>query len=541
MSLFQLNREVIVIVENVNDEHPKFEQNQYTLNVPEEGFMLQELSRPTLLVQGHLDYDKVKSIKLTLTARDTAVASPPDEPSFTATTTITVTITDADNRPPWFQPCTLTVVGMASICLDSGYTGSVNLTEQVVGAMPLEPGPLFAIDGDSGIRDELAYTFLSGNEAGLFEINENTGNITMLKAADVSGPITLRVLEQYEGVVSEVGTMVLDADGTSTPLRVEAKDPDFAELKAVDSVNGESSTTAVIVEVTSGLPTTTVAPSTTDMASTTLALTSDTTQVTSETMLPTTNVSPTTPDDLTTDNPTGVPIQSGGYGPEDMAALGASLAVLLIICMVAVVFLAVHVKKGKAAWRKLSEASIFSSSLGRGRGHAKEGVQYTNEGFQNDGDTGNTSFKEPDVTDMKLGRMSHLGTQAGDSSLAEVIARSSAPLHALLPDNSSLAGSDQADSEKEVKPILTKERRVEEGYKSVWFKEDIDPDAKEEVVIIPDNEERDIDEEDDEEEEQEDNSPPPSPNADKGGGLRVKINDPESDDSEDDEVLTADL
>lgn len=56
--------------------------------------------------------------------------------------------------------------------------------------------------------------------------------------------------------------------------------------------------------------------------------------------------------------------------------------------------------------------------------------------------------------------------------------------------------SSQSGSEKEVKPILTKERRVEEGYKSVWFKEDIDPDAKEEVVIIPDNRENDSDEED---------------------------------------------
>lgn len=56
--------------------------------------------------------------------------------------------------------------------------------------------------------------------------------------------------------------------------------------------------------------------------------------------------------------------------------------------------------------------------------------------------------------------------------------------------------SSQSGSEK-VKPILTKERRVEEGYKSVWFKEDIDPDAKEEVVIIPDSRENASDEDED--------------------------------------------
>lgn len=65
----------------------------------------------------------------------------------------------------------------------------------------------------------------------------------------------------------------------------------------------------------------------------------------------------------------------------------------------------------------------------------------------------------------------------------------------LLPQSDDTS---QSGSEKEVKPILTKERRVDEGYKSVWFKEDIDPDAKEEVVIIPDNRENDSD--DDEEE-----------------------------------------
>ncbi len=89
---------------------------------------------------------------------------------------------------------------------------------------------------------------------------------------------------------------------------------------------------------------------------------------------------------------------------------------------------------------------------------------------------------------------------------------SSESLQAILPDNTSLADSDKADSEKEIVPILTKERRNDEGYKSVWFKQDIDPDAKEEVVIIPESDrEQDSDEDDGElpsssrEEDEEDN------------------------------------
>lgn len=33
-----------------------------------------------------------------------------------------------------------------------------------------------------------------GNEDNIFQIDENTGNITMLKPADIAGPISLTVL-----------------------------------------------------------------------------------------------------------------------------------------------------------------------------------------------------------------------------------------------------------------------------------------------------------------------------------------------------------
>lgn len=82
----------------------------------------------------------------------------------------------------------------------------------------------------------------------------------------------------------------------------------------------------------------------------------------------------------------------------------------------------------------------------------------------------------------------------------------------ILPDNISQASSNKSDDEKEVKPILTKERKSEDGYKAVWFKEDIDPDAKEEVVIIPDSRENYSEAEDEDaqsssREEDEDDSP----------------------------------
>ncbi|XP_021454527.2 cadherin-related family member 5 isoform X1 [Oncorhynchus mykiss] len=638
---------VVVLIENVNDNPPVFAESQYTLNVDElspvgksvgafeatdadkdrlyyslvpdtEGFKLQENS-PNILVQRVLDYDAVTSVTLILSAQDTPTSTPP---SFTATATIHVIIMDIDNRPPWFQPCTETIVDMSKICLSSGYTGTVNLTEQEVGALPLLPGPVHAIDGDKGLNVPIMYTFPTGSESDIFQINQITGDITMLKAADIAGPLTLTVLAlqtsngdqfatttvtivvvkksvnppqfekmEYEGFISAdagVDSMVLESKASNRPLKVQAKDTDYADginpdvryevqgstefsitpqgfilmtknvmpgtvsmnLHAIDSSNAESTTASLKVEVMPGI--TTMAPTTTDMATTVMATTDMATTDMATTVMATTDMATTdmatathAAINSTTEGVLGAP---GGYGPGDMAALGASLAVLLVISMVVIGLLVFRIQKGKTDWRKLSEANIFRSSLGKGPGELKNGVQYTNEGFQNDGDTSSVGSKGPEEMDGKRS----IGNGVTSRAVEETVMKVSAPLYSnLLLDTSSLAGSDKADSEKEVKPILTKERRVEEGYKSVWFKEDIDPNAKEEVVIIPDNGEREGDDDDDdddeeeegfrEEEEEYDNSSPKTPkvlfsDADMDDGRGVKFEA-----SEKEKIQTSDL
>lgn len=184
---------------------------------------------------------------------------------------------------------------------------------------------------------------------------------------------------------------------------------------------------------------------------------------------------------------------------------------------------------------------LFYPQLGQGPSQ-KEGIQYTNEAFQRDDDDGgSTGSSGPETKSEQTPK------STWDIPTKEAIERSSAPLHDLLPDDTSDVGSDKADSEKEVKPILTKERRVEEGYKSVWFKADIDPSAKEEVVILPDNRE---------DSEEEDEEPPSSSkkhdgkpqknskvlfaDTDLDSGLGVKIEEP-GDDSDGDEELDIDL
>lgn len=583
---------VVVLIENVNDNPPVFAESQYTLNVDElspvgksvgaivatdadkdrlyyslvpdtEGFILQENS-PNILVQQVLDYDAGTSVTLILSAQDTPTSTPP---SFTATTTIQVNILDIDNRPPWFQPCTETIVDISKICLSSGYTGKVNLTEQEVGALPLQPGPVRAIDGDKGLNVPIMYRFPTGSESGIFQINQNTGDITMLKAADVAGPLTLTVLAlqttngdqfatttvtidvvkksvnppqfektEYEGFISAdagIDSMVLESKATNRPLRVQAKDTDYADGFNPDvryEVQGSHDEFSITPQGFI-LMTKNVMPGTVSL---------------NLHAIDSSNAESTTASLKVEVMPEGVLGAPGGYGPGDMAALGASLAVLLVISMVVIGLLVFRIQKGKTDWRKLSEASIFRSSLGKGPGGLKDGVQYTNEGFQNDGDTGSVGSKGPEEMDGKRS----IGNGVTSKAVEETVMKVSAPLYSnLLLDTSSLAGSDKADSEKEVKPILTKERRVEEGYKSVWFKEDIDPNAKEEVVIIPDNGEREGDDDDDdeeeegfrEEEEEYDNSSPQTPkvlfsDADMDDGRGVRFEN-----SEKEKIQTSDL
>ncbi|XP_061896700.1 cadherin-related family member 5 isoform X3 [Entelurus aequoreus] len=574
----QLKIVIAIIVINVNDNPPTFGANPYQINVNEliplntpldehfpatdkdentelyytlvsntNYFKLESPTNPELVIQNVLDYDKVKRVEMVLYAQDTPLAESGGKDSFTATTTIQVTVIDVDNRPPWFWPCTVHIIAGASICQSAGYTSRVVLNEMEAEPLTLKPGPLHAIDGDTGINEAIRYSFLSGNEDGLFEINPITGNITMSRAADVGEPISLTVVAaqtpsssqfsttsltisvqikslhrpqfqrvEYEGVVSSVGAMATDPANMDEPLRLIALDEDYAALGGVNPnvvyhIKGSDDFSIIngYLFMTKNLP---VAQ---------LAL-----QVEA---VDTTNDDKATAQLSVEVKSEGVKIPSGDFRTEDMAALGATLGILLFVCLVVISMLVCRLQRGKSDWRKIHEASVFRSSLGQGSGGQKEGIQYTNEAFEHDEDGGSVGSGGPDV---EVGEE----LQGGSAGFA---LKSAAALSSLLDDDLSLTGSDKADSEKEVKPILTKERRMEEGYKAVWFKEDIDPNAKEEVVIIPDSREGDSEDEED------DRTPTKMSKvgfgeADLDSGLGVKMEDP-AEDSEGDEVLDVDL
>ncbi|KAI3370584.1 hypothetical protein L3Q82_007152 [Scortum barcoo] len=596
----QLNLVIVVLVTNLNDNPPVFDQSIYNINVNEmspvgtvvgrfaatdldnnviyytltpesSGFELMSQVNPNLLVETPFDYDKVKNVRLVLHAQ--------------------------------------------------------------IGVLPLKPGPIYAIDGDLGINEEITYSFLNGNGDGLFEISPNTGNITMLKPADMLGPISLTVLaaqkvnayqfatttvtidvqveslhrpqfqrSQYDGVVSTVGTMAVDPKNKDEPLVILATDDDYAstggrnphityrvigssdfsiidgylfmikvlpegklalQVEAIDTSNDESATAQLTVEVTStptsggttctaalrhlylSLTTTSFPQSTTDNMGTT-SIGESTVSQTTEEIMSTSNPSMTTEitsssmptEDSVSTASTAQPVQLGGYRAEDMAAVGATLGVLLLICLVVIVVLAVCIKKDRADWKKIYKANRFRNSLAQGSTDQKGDIQHTNGAFQDD-EGGNSTGS---------GKVAGAEPRESNISFYEEVKPSMAPP---LRDDTSQAGSDKVDSEEVVKPILTKERRMDEGYKSVWFKEDIDPNAKEEVVIIPDSREDDSEEEDEEQtssDREEDGDDTPAiknprvlfSDTDLDSGLGLKMGDP-LEDSDDEEIMTNDL
>ncbi|XP_023264190.1 cadherin-related family member 5-like [Seriola lalandi dorsalis] len=185
-----VNESVEVLVENVNDNPPNFAQNHYVLEVNEltainssvglieatdvdseplfyrlesatdKYFRLENINTPKILVKSLLDYDVVQKISLILHVQDTFNGSASNEPFFTSVATITVQVRDVDNRPPWFQPCLRTNLGIAKLCVSSGYRGRVNLTEKEEGPLVLEPGPVFAKDGDKNRSEQISYRIL---------------------------------------------------------------------------------------------------------------------------------------------------------------------------------------------------------------------------------------------------------------------------------------------------------------------------------------------------------------------------------------------
>ncbi|XP_051779411.1 cadherin-related family member 5 isoform X6 [Erpetoichthys calabaricus] len=522
-----------------------------------EFFRLASSNSPSILVAKLLDFDEGEQLELIMSANDS---------KHMASTTVHITVVDIDNRPPWFMPCDIRPgANNAKICLSAGYTGTVNLTEKEDGPLHFLPGPVYAVDGDKGIGAPINYELVGGDKDGTFQIDMASGNITMTKAVGSADQIVLSVMayqtddankfalttvtidvlkkslnppvfekSAYDGFVpsdSPDGSMVLERGFVSRPLKVVATDADFSNginpdlvykiedssefvvtaqgfvltsgklsagsanvtVVAEDRQSGEFARAKISVDVTDS--TTTIISSTLQSSTSPLMSTAS-----PAFPVPSSSPSPSLAPPVGTE---GVPIPPPGFTSGDMAALGATLSVILVLCLAIIGFLIFKVHQGRGDYEKMARARTFIHSIDRtpgGSATSTDQIQFVNDGYQDDGDKDAGQTKATaDETDNGV---HHMADRLANGVVASALAASAAATAADATDVNSLANSEGSIGEKEVKSILTKERKPEDGYKSVWFKEDIEPDAKVDVVII--NDDAEVDEEEEEEEEEED-------------------------------------
>nr|XP_046191289.1 cadherin-related family member 5-like [Oncorhynchus gorbuscha] len=542
-----VNVSVEVFIENVNDNPPNFAQSHYVLQVNEltpvntsvgrieatdidseplyyrlesatnRYLRLENANTPNILVQNIIDYDSVQKISLVLHVQDTYNVSESGEPSFTAVVTITVNVKDVDNRPPWFQPCVRTNLGIAKLCVSSGYRAKVNLTEKEDGALSLEPGPLYAKDGDRNRSELISYRIIRGNEGSIFQIDEETGNISMAKAADIAGPITLTVLasqvtnrdqfavtqvtievlrksrnpprfekERYEGYIysnSVPETMILRDRTSNRPFRVRARDEDFATGVNPD-MRYEVQYSSYVNVTNEGFVLLKRIVKTESFALQIRAMDLSTgefgTAALSVLVIPA----------------VAVPLPSGaGYRAGDMALLGLVMAAILVLCFIVIGFLISRLKKGGANLDKITECLAPCLKMTRPQGRPKDTLQYTNDGYQGtEGDALRCRSRRPEPVD-KRGRGA---TVPGDRGRAIPLERRRSDRHCgfcgLYANHNAKpgpacspamgGGRGEGGDKDGVRSILTKGGK-KEGGKSVWFKENEDASGIE-VEIIPD-------------------------------------------------------
>ncbi|XP_016139838.1 protocadherin-1-like [Sinocyclocheilus grahami] len=224
------NAVVSVTIEDVNDNPPEFDQDQYTVSIPENspqgqfvlqtrvtdldlgGFMgtLQIIpdSVPfsisldgTIQVKSSADLDRETTDSFSFQVE--AQENPPSTNKATADVTI-VLLDENDNSPQFTTP---------------KYEGKV-FSNQTSGMQVVK---VEATDLDEGSNGEISYSIEFGNEKGHFEMNENDGEITLVKEISLVDnkiiEFALYVTAKDRGAISRSTSAIVNvkAPGESHP------------------------------------------------------------------------------------------------------------------------------------------------------------------------------------------------------------------------------------------------------------------------------------------------------------------------------------
>ncbi|GCC38070.1 hypothetical protein chiPu_0016581 [Chiloscyllium punctatum] len=540
---------LIIEIHNVNDNPPKFPQKVLNYNISElfpvntvwvketasdpdeeqvyysldpntngtKYFKLQSDTSPEIILQKPLDYETTKSLQLILHAMETP-AGPPND-----TLTININVLDEDNKPPEFEPCSEVYAFTASICLNAVYMGNITLGETETGPLQLEPQQIQAVDGDKEIKAVIHYSLVNDHEKS-FKIDQNTGEITMIKPVTSQNPVvltvmayqendhykysmttvTLNVLKEnkcppqftkaiYNGNIQEnlePGSIVFEQSSSSKPLTIRAEDCDFPDVSEKRS-SGFKTNPSIKYKITPSddftinrdgfifTKTKLIASRLYDL------LITATDDEHGQTATTTVKVQVTSNDGSPAVNP------RLKYEAKHMAALGVPLAILLIICFIIIGILLHKIHRGKIEWEKLQDGSVNKFSRGSITSHSDK-LQFENEGYLEEAKSEGTKksswprWKTPPIFES-AGLATILDPPMENSNptgSSEIQSATMSQSYSTDQENDKVQhSSEEIENDTEVKSILTKERKSDEGYKAVWFKEDIEPEANEEHVI----------------------------------------------------------
>ncbi|KAK7892161.1 hypothetical protein WMY93_024124 [Mugilogobius chulae] len=121
-----------------------------------------------------LDYETKTSLSVVVHASEMYTAE-----QHSTSTQVFITVQDGDDQYPHFMPCTLLYKESGSrVCINPTYTANITEGQQDI-MLSFSPGPIHAVDGDSGLSSSISYDILTGNDDGHFLINRHTGEMSL--------------------------------------------------------------------------------------------------------------------------------------------------------------------------------------------------------------------------------------------------------------------------------------------------------------------------------------------------------------------------
>ncbi|XP_054716801.1 cadherin-99C-like [Uloborus diversus] len=175
----------------------------FAINLPHQGLVT---------VKRTLDYERTRTYYLTILAMDKPLDS---SHRLTATTTLTIHVSDGDDQDPAFvyDACAL----VNGVCVNPEYRAHVT-SGIMAGLLKVSPEAIFAKDRDS-INAAVRYSFVNGTPSfydEYFEIDAISGRVRQLKALDRKLTKSLQLIvkaeEQTDGRRFSTAKLLIDVD-----------------------------------------------------------------------------------------------------------------------------------------------------------------------------------------------------------------------------------------------------------------------------------------------------------------------------------------